>query len=72
MTFDSLLFDMKKKSYEEQYSASEEEEESVDGKGGDQLMRETMLMADAYKNIEISEVVYIDKFTDLRQAFWDV
>lgn len=29
-------------------------------------------MQDAYKNIEISEDVYISKFQELRNVFWDV
>lgn len=35
-------------------------------------MMENKILTEAYKNIEITELVYIDKFNELRGTFWDV
>jgi len=73
---DSMILSMKKRSYEKYSSkdgSEDEAEESSDGSEGensDEVISEED--EDAYKNIDITNEVYVEEFKILRGAYWDV
>ena len=75
ITTESMILSMKKRSYEK-YSNSEgsedEKDESSEGEGDNSNEVISEDDEDAYKNIDITNEVYIEEFKILRGAYWDV
>lgn len=72
-----MILSMKKRSYEKYSSESGSEEEAKapsssedEGEDNDEVISEDD--EDAYKNIDITNEVYIEEFKILRGAYWDV
>ena len=77
ITTDSMILSMKKRSYEKYYSnashsTSKAEEASLNGEGEDSQEIISEDDEDVYKNIDITNEVYIEEFKILRGAYWDV
>jgi hypothetical protein len=77
ITTDSMILSMKKRSYEKYSSESgseEEEKEPIssedEGEDDNEVISEDD--EDAYKNIDITNEVYVEEFKILRGAYWDV
>src|SRR5689334_20723031 len=68
LTFDQMILDLKMKTYQDQNQGADAEElkPPIGDDGGDDPHHEI----EAYKDVEISEQVYSQRFHELRQAYW--
>jgi hypothetical protein len=73
---ETMILNMKKRSYEKYDNSDDGEEElenlssAGEGDGPDEVVSEDD--EDAYKNIDITNEVYIEEFRTLRGSYWDV
>ena len=73
MNFEALILDLKMKTYAELNQSNSQDIAGAMGIGDDhEDENDEPLDVEAYKDIDISEKVFVQAFADLRKAYWDV